>query len=84
MREFNLFLQSSDQHQELYQKLSQELEKPTLEQVESWELVANPVYELVETMRNQDGPVVGFCLVPSPELLAPCCLFRSGTLMKAR
>ncbi|EDU46078.1 predicted protein [Pyrenophora tritici-repentis Pt-1C-BFP] len=57
MREFNLFLQSSDQHQELYQKLSQELEKPTLEQVESWELVANPVYELVETMRNRDGMI---------------------------
>ncbi|KAI1680241.1 hypothetical protein KJE20_10881 [Pyrenophora tritici-repentis] len=57
MREFNLFLQSSDQHQELYQKLSQELEKPTLEQVESWELVANPVYELVETMRNRDSMI---------------------------
>ncbi|KAI2476667.1 hypothetical protein Ptr902_12014 [Pyrenophora tritici-repentis] len=57
MREFNLFLQSSDQHQELYQKLSQELEKPTLEQVESWELVANLVYELVETMRNRDGMI---------------------------
>ncbi|KAI0569339.1 hypothetical protein Alg215_11699, partial [Pyrenophora tritici-repentis] len=56
-REFNLFLQSSDQHQELYQKLSQELEKPTLEQVESWELVANPIYKLVETMRNRDGMI---------------------------
>ncbi|KAI0568833.1 hypothetical protein Alg215_11974, partial [Pyrenophora tritici-repentis] len=57
MTEFHTFLKSSDQHQELYQKLSQELERPTLEQVESWELVANPVYELVETMRDRNGMV---------------------------
>jgi hypothetical protein len=49
---FNNFLESSDQHKELYQKLRAQIERPTLEQMSAWELASRPVYDLVEIVRD--------------------------------
>ncbi|CAG5181757.1 uncharacterized protein ALTATR162_LOCUS9819 [Alternaria atra] len=52
MTTFNNFLESSDQHKELYQKLRAQIERPTLEQINAWELASRPVYDLVEIVRD--------------------------------
>ncbi|CAG5181471.1 uncharacterized protein ALTATR162_LOCUS9779 [Alternaria atra] len=49
---FESFIKTSDQHEELYKKLSAQIERPTLEQNVAWELASRPVYDLVTIVRD--------------------------------
>ena len=49
------FIESSKGNQKLYQELKRELEKPTLDQLDTWEVAALPIYKVVEAVNDRDS-----------------------------
>ncbi|KAF1357338.1 hypothetical protein EJ07DRAFT_32460, partial [Lizonia empirigonia] len=51
---FEDFVSLSREHLELYNALKEELERPTLEQLDRWDAAAQPIYDLVSCVDDQN------------------------------
>lgn len=51
---FQDFVSLSRENSQLFTALKKELERPTLEQLDAWDTAAQPIYDLVSSVDNQD------------------------------
>ncbi|KAF2849428.1 hypothetical protein T440DRAFT_354344, partial [Plenodomus tracheiphilus IPT5] len=49
------YIKSSKGNEDLYRELQRELEKPTMEQLNTWEVAALPIYNIVELVKNEES-----------------------------